>query len=84
MVVKRAASVYSAGELQTLLSIHAIALDAMAQGIGPESSMENTPAWDSFEHMNVCLLFEKRFGMKLNTDLIGTATSVRAIAELMP
>lgn len=33
MVGKRAASAYSAGELQILLSVHAIAIEAMAQGI---------------------------------------------------
>ena len=46
--------------------------------------MENTPVWDSFEHMNLCLLFEKRFGVSLDMDAITSATSVRALAALIP
>ena len=46
--------------------------------------MDDTPAWDSSEHMNICLLFEQKFGVKLNMDMIMTATSVRAFAALIP
>lgn len=67
-----------------VIKLVAMALDVPENELGPDSSMENTPAWDSFEHMNVCLLFEKQFGVKLNVDAIVTATSVRALAELIP
>ena len=51
--------------------------------IGPDSSMDNTPAWDSMEHMTMMLEFERRFGKSPDMDAISRATSVRAIAELM-
>ena len=52
--------------------------------LGPDSSMDNTPAWDSVEHMNICLLFERQFGIKMNMDIITSVTSIRALAELIP
>jgi acyl carrier protein len=51
--------------------------------IGPDSSMENTPAWDSMEHLNILLEIERRFGKSPNLDDIARATSVRDIAELI-
>ena len=62
----------------------ATALEVPEDELGPDSSMENTPAWDSFEHMNICMLLEQRFAIKLNMDSIVSATSVRALANLMP
>ena len=52
--------------------------------LGPDSSMDNTPTWDSVEHMNICLLFERQFGIKMNMDIITSVTSIRALAELIP
>ena len=62
----------------------ATALEVPEDELGPDSSMENTPAWDSFERMNICMLLEQRFAIKLNMDSIVSATSVRALANLMP
>jgi acyl carrier protein len=69
---------------QATVKLIAMALDLPEDELGPDSSMENTPAWDSFEHMNICMAFEKRFGLHLSMDTITTATSVRALAELIP
>ena len=52
--------------------------------LGPDSSMDTIPAWDSFEHMDICLAFEKKFGIKLDMDNIVQATSIRALAALLP
>jgi acyl carrier protein len=52
--------------------------------LGPDSSMDTIPAWDSFEHMDICLAFEKKFGIKLSMDNIAHATSIRALAALLP
>lgn len=71
-------------KIRAVIELVATALDVPEAEIGPESSMGNTPTWDSFEHMTVCLLFEQRFRVKLNADLIGTVTSVRALADLIP
>ena len=71
-------------KVQATVKLVATALDIPEDDLGPDSSMENTPAWDSFEHMNLCLLFERRFGVSLDMDAITSATSVRALAALIP
>jgi acyl carrier protein len=52
--------------------------------LGPESSMDTIPAWDSFEHMDICMAFEKKFGVKLSMENITEAISIRALAALVP
>jgi acyl carrier protein len=49
-----------------------------------DSSIDNPPAWDSLEHMHICLAFERHFSRKLNMDDIITATSIRALVALIP
>ena len=71
-------------KVQATVKLVATALDIPEDDLGPDSSMENTPAWDLFEHMNLCLLFERRFGVSLDMDAITSATSVRALAALIP
>ena len=71
-------------KVQATVKLVATALDIPEDDLGPDSSMENTPAWESFEHMNLCLLFERRFGVSLDMDAITSATSVRALAALIP
>jgi len=39
---------------------------------------------DRHQHMTVCLVFEQRFGKALDMDAITTATSIRALAALVP
>ena len=46
--------------------------------------MINTPLWDSVEHLDICLAFEKRFKTSLDVDAISTATSIRALAAIVP
>ena len=46
--------------------------------------MDTIPAWNSFEHMDICLAFEKKFGIKLDMDNIAQATSIRGLAALLP
>ena len=52
--------------------------------LGPDSSMDTIPAWDSFEQMDICLAFENKFGVKLSMDNIVEAISIRALAALLP
>jgi acyl carrier protein len=52
--------------------------------LGPDSSMDTIPAWDSFEHLDICLAFEKKFGVKLSMENLAEATSIRALAALLP
>ncbi len=59
-------------------------LEMPADQLGPESSMENVPAWDSVEHMNILLSFQQRFRTEVDLATIATATSIRALAALVP
>ena len=71
-------------KIQLAVKFLAATLDVPEDELGPESSMDNTPAWDSSEHMNICLLFEQRFGVRLDMERITTATNIRALAALIP
>ena len=55
-----------------------------ANDLKPESSMTNTPLWDSIEHLDICLAFEKRFRTSLDVGAISTATNIRALAAIVP
>jgi acyl carrier protein len=70
-------------KIQAVIELVAQTLKIPAHDLGPDSSMLNTPLWDSVEHMDICLAFEQRFGMALDMDAITTATSIRALAALV-
>jgi acyl carrier protein len=71
-------------KIEAVIGLVAEVLKIPASDIGPESSMTNTPLWDSIEHLDICLAFEKRFSTSLHMDAISTATSVRALAAIVP
>lgn len=70
-------------KIQAVKKLVADTLDLPEDELGPDSSMDNTPAWDSCEHMNICLSFEREFGIKLNMDIIESGTSIRALARFI-
>jgi acyl carrier protein len=70
--------------IQAVITLVAQTLDIPEDMLGPDSSMLDTPQWESAEHMDVCLAFEQRFGRTLDMDAITTATSIRALAALVP
>ena len=71
-------------DVQSVVRLVASTLGISEDELDLGSSMDNTPAWDSLEHANICLAFERQFGIKLNMDDIISATSIRALAELIP
>jgi acyl carrier protein len=71
-------------KIQAVKRLVAVTLDMPEDELGPDSSMYNTPAWDSVEHMNICLSFELEFGIKLTMDIIASGTSIRALAKFIP
>lgn len=71
-------------DVQSVVRLVASTLGISEDQLNLGSSMDNTPAWDSLEHMNICLAFERQFGIKLNMDDILSATSIRALAALIP
>jgi acyl carrier protein len=70
-------------KIQAVKKLVARTLDIPEDELGPDTSMDNTPAWDSCEHMNICLSFEREFGIKLNMDIIASGTSIRALAKFI-
>jgi acyl carrier protein len=71
-------------DVQSVVRLVASTLGISENELDLGSSMDNTPAWDSLEHADICLAFERQFGIKLNMDDIISATSIRALAELIP
>jgi acyl carrier protein len=71
-------------KIQAVITLVAEVLGVQKDELGPDSSMENTPLWDSVEHMNVCLAFEQRFGATLDVDTIGAAVSIKSLAAQVP
>jgi acyl carrier protein len=74
----------SDNKLHQAIEVVAKALEVPTDDLGPESSMDNTPLWDSIGHLTICLEFERRFGRSLDLDKIFTTSSVRDLAELVP
>jgi acyl carrier protein len=71
-------------KIRAVIALVAEILKVSPDDLGPDSSMINTPLWDSVEHLDVCLAFEKRFNTSLDVDAISTATSIRALAKIVP
>ena len=43
--------------------------------IGPDSSTDNVPGWDSLRHMNLILALEEEFGVTIADEDVGSLTS---------
>lgn len=71
-------------KVQAVIALVAEVLGVQEDELGPDSSMENTPSWDSVEHANICLAFEQRFGTALSMDTISTAVSIKSLAAHVP
>lgn len=71
-------------KVQAVIALVAEVLGVQEDELGPDSSMENTPSWDSVEHANICLAFEQRFGVALDMDAIDAAVSVKSLAAQVP
>ena len=69
---------------RAVIEVIAKALDISADDLGPDTSMDNTPLWDSVAHLTICLEFERRFGRSLDLEKIFTASSVRDLVEIVP
>lgn len=70
--------------IRAVISLVAEVLGIQKDELGPDSSIENTPSWDSVEHVNICLAFEHRFGVAFDMDTIGAAVSIRSLAAHVP
>jgi acyl carrier protein len=68
---------------EKLLSLLSDTLGLAPAMISRDSSMTNTPAWDSLMHLNLCLSVEKAFGIRLTPEEILGMSSVRAIEAVL-
>ena len=48
---------------QTIREVMAVVLNIDAQKINDDTSMDNTPGWDSANHINLVLALEDEFSM---------------------
>lgn len=69
--------------MNELFQLIAAALKLPPAAIEPETSMKNTPAWDSLAHMELIIGIEERYQVLLDADEIADMTSVaRIIGQL--
>lgn len=51
--------------------------------ITPESTMKTIPSWDSLSHMSIMIAISTKLGIKLSPAQITSATSIKAISDLV-
>ena len=66
-----------------LLQILADTLGVDPSTLNDETSMENTPAWDSVAHLNLVLSLEQAFGQKFTPEEFMQMQSVVAIQRAL-
>lgn len=54
-----------------------------AQQLGPESSPDTVPDWDSVQHLNLVLTLEQRFNVSFGPEDIEQMRTLSAIADLV-
>jgi acyl carrier protein len=58
-------------------------LKVNVESITPDTSQQNTPAWDSMAHLQLVLRAEDAFGVRFRSDEIPALTSVRLIWDAL-
>ncbi len=56
-------------------------LEIQPESITPETSVENTPSWDSLAHLRLILEIEQNLGIRFRSQDIIQLTSVAAFNE---
>ncbi len=68
---------------EKLLAIFTSTLGLPAGAITDETSMANTPAWDSVAHLNLVLSIEQEFGLQFSPEDFMKLQSLTAIKRLL-
>jgi acyl carrier protein len=68
---------------QAVIALIASELKIPEAKLDADSSVDTVPEWDSMGHLNICLAFQDRFGVALDLEAIGGATSVPALVALL-
>jgi acyl carrier protein len=58
-------------------------LKVSVESITPDTSQQNTAAWDSMAHLQLVLRLEDAFGVRFRTDEIPVLTSVGLIRDAL-
>ena len=53
------------------------------ESIGPDSSMDTVPGWDSLRHLELMLELEMSFGVRIPAEEVPELTSVGAIEDAL-
>ena len=69
--------------VRKIIALVASELELPAGKVNAGSSIETIPEWDSMAHLNICLAIQDSFGVTLDMETIGEATSVAALAKLV-
>ena len=54
-----------------------------ADSVGPQTSQQNLPAWDSMGHLNLVLELEQEFGVSLPPEAAEKMTDVAAVVRVI-
>ncbi len=68
---------------RAVIALIASELEIPEERLDASSSVDTVPEWDSMGHLNICLAFQDCFGVKLDLEAIGAATSVPALVALL-
>jgi len=69
--------------MEDVARVVADVLGVDAREIGPDSSPDSIPAWDSVQHMNLVIALEQEFGVRFTPGEIEDAVTVRAAFDLV-
>ena len=67
----------------SLLGLIAATLRLPAAAVSEESTLQNTPQWDSLRHVLLMTKIETAYGVSLSDSELAAATSVAAIREIL-
>ena len=68
---------------ETLNDIFRDVFDDPSLAVTSEMSARDVPEWDSFNHINIIVAAEQRFGVKFRTAEIDTLRTVGEFADLI-
>jgi len=69
--------------LQSVADIIRDVLDDPALAIGIDTTADQTEGWDSFNHINIVVAIEQKFGIKFKTAEIESLRNVGELVDLI-
>ncbi len=69
--------------MNTIHKLIANILKLPEASVSNDTSMENTPEWDSLKHIEIIVAIEQELGIELTGDEIADMVSVKAIETIL-